>query len=65
MRLGCDHLGGGLHRLVHGDRRRCGMTKAAVTVVTWLLIGAAIVLSPLYGLWVAGGSICDARDRRC
>ncbi len=40
------------------------MTKAAVTVVTWLLIGVAIVLSPVYALWVAGGAICDAMDRR-
>ncbi len=40
------------------------MTRLAVTAVTWLLIGTAIVLSPVYALWVAGGAACDVRDRR-
>ena len=35
-----------------------------VTLVRWLMIMAAIVLSPLYGLWIAGGAICDARERK-
>jgi len=35
-----------------------------VTFVRWLMIGTAIVLSPLYGLWIAGGKLADARERR-
>jgi len=35
-----------------------------VTIVRWLMILAAIMLSPFYALWVAGGAICDARERR-
>jgi len=40
------------------------MTKVAVTVATWFMIVTAILLSPLYGLWIAGGAICDARERK-
>ncbi len=40
------------------------MTKLAVTAVTWLLIGTALALSPVYALWVAGGAIADARERK-
>lgn len=36
----------------------------SVTFARWLMIGTAIVLSPLYGLWIAGGAICDARERK-
>jgi hypothetical protein len=35
----------------------------SVTFVRWLMITSAIVLSPLYGLWIAGGAICDAREK--
>jgi len=35
-----------------------------VTVARHLLILAAIMLSPIYAVWLAGGAICDARDRR-
>jgi|GEM_PF-4249675 len=35
-----------------------------VTFVRWLMILGAIILSPLYGLWIAGGAVCDARERR-
>ena len=34
------------------------------TLVRWLMILAAIALSPFYALWVAGGALCDARERR-
>jgi len=40
------------------------MTNVAVAIATWLMILAAILLSPLYALWIAGGTICDARERR-
>jgi len=35
-----------------------------VTIARHILILTAIVLSPVYALWLAGGAICDARDRR-
>jgi len=35
-----------------------------VTVVRWLMILTAIVVSPLYGAWVAGGWVMDRRDHR-
>ncbi len=35
-----------------------------VTVARWLMILAAIVLSPVYAAWVFGGWICDQQKRR-
>jgi len=35
-----------------------------VTLVRRLMILTAIVVSPLYGLWVAGGWLMDKRERR-
>lgn len=35
-----------------------------ITIVTWLLILTAILLSPFYGLWIFGGWICDRREMR-
>ena len=35
-----------------------------VTLVRWLMILAAIVAYPFYRLWIAGGMIADARERR-
>jgi len=35
-----------------------------VDLVRRLGITIVISLLPLYGLWVAGGAICDARERR-
>jgi phosphate/sulfate permease len=40
------------------------MQTAMVNVVRWLMILTAIVLSPLYGLWIAGGMLADARERK-
>jgi hypothetical protein len=35
-----------------------------VNFVRWLMIAIAIVLSPIYALWIAGGMIADARERK-
>jgi len=35
-----------------------------VNIVRWLIILIAIVLSPLYVLWIAAGAICDVQERR-
>ena len=40
------------------------MTKVAVTIAAWLMILAAIPLSLIYGLWIAGGWVMDRRERR-
>lgn len=40
------------------------MQMAMIRIVTWLMIGAGLALLPVYGLWVAGGAICDARERK-
>ena len=40
------------------------MQMAMVRIVTWIMIGAGLSLLPFYGLWVAGGAICDARERK-
>jgi len=40
------------------------MTIIAVDLVRRLGIVIGIALLPLYGLWVAGGAICDARERK-
>jgi len=50
----------GTHRRNGGhDRDGC-----VITAARWLMTLAAIVLSPIYALWLSGGAICDARDRR-
>lgn len=36
----------------------------AVALVRWILIGAAIALAPLYGLWLAGGRLADRLGQR-
>jgi hypothetical protein len=35
-----------------------------VDLARYLMILTALSLLPLYGLWVAGGAICDARERK-
>ena len=40
------------------------LTTIAVDLVRRLGIAIGIALLPLYGLWVAGGAICDARERK-
>jgi hypothetical protein len=35
-----------------------------VDLVRRLMILTAFALLPLYGLWVAGGAICDAMERK-
>ncbi len=49
--------------------RRCSqrslvMQMILVNIVRWLMIIAAIVLSPFYALWVGGGWICDRMDAK-
>jgi hypothetical protein len=34
-----------------------------VNIVCALMITAAILLSPIYGLWLLGGMFCDWRGR--
>lgn len=38
--------------------------QRSADVARYLLILAAIMLYPIYRLWIAGGAICDARDRK-
>ena len=40
------------------------MTKVMVNIVRWLMIMTAIAMSPFWALWVAGGALCDMKDRR-
>lgn len=35
-----------------------------VTLARWFLVLLAIVLSPLYGLWIGGGRIADRCEKR-
>jgi len=35
-----------------------------IAVVRWLMILAVIALAPFYGLWIAGGKLADARERK-
>jgi len=35
-----------------------------VSVVKWLMILTAIAVYPFYRLWIAGGAVCDARERK-
>jgi hypothetical protein len=37
---------------------------AMVTLARRLMILTAVVLSPVYVLWIAGGKIADARERK-
>jgi hypothetical protein len=40
------------------------MQRMAVDISRRLMILTAFALLPLYGLWVAGGAICDSRERK-
>ena len=40
------------------------MTEALVAMARWTLIALAILLSPIWALWLAGGMIAD-RCERC
>lgn len=35
-----------------------------IRAVTWIMIAVAVLLSPAYLLWIAGGKLADMREKR-